>query len=95
MSNFAKGQLKSIIERVERLEEEKKGLGADVREVLAEAKGHGFNTKIIRKVLAIRAMEPAQRQEQEDLVDLYLSALEPVSTGGNVVPMQQVAAAAE
>ena len=95
MSNFAKGQLKSIIERVERLEEEKKGLGADVREVMAEAKGHGFNTKIIRKVLAIRAMEPAQRQEQEDLVDLYLSALEPAATGGNVVPMQQVAAAAE
>jgi uncharacterized protein (UPF0335 family) len=74
-SSFAAGQLKSLIERIERLEEEKAALSADVREVYAEAKGHGFDTKIMRQVLKIRKLDGADRQEQEAVLELYLSAL--------------------
>lgn len=74
-SGFAAGQLKSLIERIERLEEEKAALSADIREVYAEAKGHGFDTKIIRQVVRLRKVENADRQEQEAILDLYLSAL--------------------
>jgi uncharacterized protein (UPF0335 family) len=74
-SSFAAGQLKSLIERIERLEEEKAALAADIREVYAEAKGHGFDTKIIRQVLKIRKLDGADRQEQEAVLELYLSAL--------------------
>jgi uncharacterized protein (UPF0335 family) len=74
-SGFAAGQLKSLIERIERLEEEKAALAADIREVYAEAKGHGFDTKIIRQVIRMRKIETADRQEQEAILDLYLSAL--------------------
>jgi uncharacterized protein (UPF0335 family) len=74
-SGFAAGQLKSLIERIERLEEEKAALSADVREVYAEAKGNGFDTKIIRQVIRMRKLETADRQEQEAILDLYLSAL--------------------
>jgi uncharacterized protein (UPF0335 family) len=74
-SGFAAGQLKSLIERIERLEEEKAALTADIREIYAEAKGHGFDTKIIRQVIRMRKIETADRQEQEAILDLYLSAL--------------------
>jgi uncharacterized protein (UPF0335 family) len=74
-SGFAAGQLKSLIERIERLEEEKAALTADIREVYAEAKGHGFDVKIIRQVIRMRKIETADRQEQEAILDLYLSAL--------------------
>jgi len=74
-SGFAAGQLKSLIERIERLEEEKTALAADIREIFAEAKGHGFDTKIMRQVLRIRRLDNADRQEQEAVLDLYLSAL--------------------
>jgi len=74
-SGFAAGQLKSVIERIERLEEEKAALAADIREVYAEAKGNGFDTKIIRQVIRIRRLDNADRQEQEAVLDLYLSAL--------------------
>jgi uncharacterized protein (UPF0335 family) len=74
-SGFAAGQLKSIVERIERLEEEKAALGADIREVYAEAKGNGFDTKIIRQVIRMRRLDHADRQEQEAVLDLYLSAL--------------------
>lgn len=74
-SGFAAGQLKSLIERIERLEEEKAALTADIREVYAEAKGHGFDTKIVRQVVRMRKQETADRQEQEAILDLYLSAL--------------------
>ena len=73
--NFAKDQLKSIVERVERLEEEKTALSGDIREVYAEAKGNGFDTKILRKVISIRKLEDAERAEQESLLDLYMAAL--------------------
>ena len=74
-SGFAKEHLKSFIERVERLEEERTALTADIREVYSEAKGGGFDTKIMRQVVRLRKMETADRQEQEAILDLYLSAL--------------------
>ena len=74
-SGFAKEHLKSFIERVERLEEEKAALPADIREVYAEAKGQGFDTKIMRQVVRLRKLENADRQEQEAILDLYMSAL--------------------
>jgi uncharacterized protein (UPF0335 family) len=73
--NFAKDQLKSIVERVERLEEEKTALSGDLKEVYAEAKGHGFDTKIVRQVVRLRKMETTEREEREALLDLYMSAL--------------------
>ncbi len=73
--NVAADQLRLFIERIERLEEEKTALTADIREVYAEAKGHGFDTKIMRQVVRIRRLDKADRQEQEAVLDLYLSAL--------------------
>ena len=69
------GRLKSIIERIERLEEERKGLGADVREIYSEAKGVGYDTKILRQVIRIRKLDAQARAEQEMLLDTYMSAL--------------------
>jgi uncharacterized protein (UPF0335 family) len=74
-SGFAKEHLRSFIERIERLEEEKKALADDIREVYSEAKGTGFDTKVMRQVIRLRKMEVADRQEQEAVLDLYLSAL--------------------
>ena len=74
-TNFAQGQLKAFIERIERLEEEKKAIAADIKEVYAEAKGTGFDTKIMRKVITLRKKDKAERQEEEALLDLYMSAL--------------------
>ncbi len=75
-SGFAAAHLRSFVERVERLLEEKSALTADIREVYAEAKGQGFDTKIMRKVVALRKLDKADRQEQEAILDLYMSALE-------------------
>ena len=69
------GQLKSIIERVERLEAERKELGDDVREIYAEAKGNGYDPKIIRMIVRLRKMNPSDRAEQEAVLDTYMSAL--------------------
>jgi uncharacterized protein (UPF0335 family) len=68
-------QLQSIVERIERLEEEKSALSTDIKEVFAEAKGQGFDTKTLRTVLKIRKMEKSERQEQQALLELYLNAL--------------------
>ena len=73
--NFAADQLRRIVARSERLEEEKKALGADIKEVYAEAKGHGFDTKIIRKVVSLRKLDKADLQEQEALIELYMEAM--------------------
>jgi uncharacterized protein (UPF0335 family) len=73
---IAADRLKSFIERIERLEEEKAALSADIREVYAEAKGTGFDTKIMRQIIRIRRMDKADRQEQEELLTLYKRALE-------------------
>jgi uncharacterized protein (UPF0335 family) len=69
------GHLRAFIERIERLNEEKKALGEDIKEVYAEAKGNGFDTKIIRKIISIRGQDPDRRVEEETLIDLYLAAL--------------------
>jgi uncharacterized protein (UPF0335 family) len=74
-SGFAKDQLRSLIERIERLEEERTALTADIREVYSEAKGNGFDTKILRQVVRLRKLDRADRQEQEAILDLYMSAL--------------------
>jgi uncharacterized protein (UPF0335 family) len=74
-SGFAKEHLRSFIERIERLEEEKKALADDIREVYSEAKGSGFDAKVMRQVVKLRKMESADRQEQEAMLDLYLGAL--------------------
>jgi uncharacterized protein (UPF0335 family) len=73
--SVAADQLKSFIERIERLEEEKAGLAGDIREVYAEAKGNGFDTKIVRKIIAIRKKDFAERREEEAILDLYMQAL--------------------
>ncbi len=69
-------QLRGFVERIERLEEERKGIAEDVKEIYAGAKAVGFDVKIIRKVIAIRKMDQADRQEQEALLDVYLHAIE-------------------
>jgi uncharacterized protein (UPF0335 family) len=74
-TNFAKDQLKSIVERIERLEEEKKALADDIKEVYAEAKGNGFDVKILRKVIRVRKMDATERSTEEEMLDLYLSAV--------------------
>jgi uncharacterized protein (UPF0335 family) len=71
----AQGQLKSIIERVERLEQEKAEIAEQIKEVFAEAKGNGFDTKVLRKVVRIRKQDRAKRMEEEAILDLYLSAI--------------------
>ncbi|MGB4107938.1 MAG: DUF2312 domain-containing protein [Alphaproteobacteria bacterium] len=68
-------RLKSLIERIERLEEEKKGLGDDVKDVYAEAKGVGFDAPTIRRIVKLRKMEPEKIREQDELLDLYKSAI--------------------
>ena len=75
VGGVAADRLKSFIERIERLEEERTALGADIREIFAEAKGTGFDTKIMRQVIKLRKMDQADRQEQEHLLDLYKRAL--------------------
>lgn len=71
----AQGQLKSIIERIERLEQEKSEINEQIKEVKAEAKGNGFDVKIIAKVIRLRKQDRAKRQEEEAILDLYLSAI--------------------
>jgi uncharacterized protein (UPF0335 family) len=69
------GQLRAFVERIERLEEEKKALADDIKDVYAEAKGNGFDTKVIRKVVSIRKQDRDKRLEEETILDLYLAAL--------------------
>jgi uncharacterized protein (UPF0335 family) len=71
----AQGRLKSFVERAERLEEDKAAIANDLKEVFAEAKGEGFDVKILRKVIRLRKQDKAKRQEEEALIDLYLSAI--------------------
>lgn len=71
----AAGQLRALIERIERLHEDRKTLGDDLKDVYAEAKGTGFDTKAIKTLVRLRAMDQAQRQEEESILDLYKAAL--------------------
>ena len=75
VGGIAGEQLRSIIERIERLEEERKALADDIKEVFAEAKGNGFDTKIIREIIKIRRMDEDDLDEQETLLDIYKRAL--------------------
>ena len=68
-------RLKSFIERIERLEEEKAGIAADIKEVFAEAKGTGFDVKIMRQIIRMRRMDKDDLDEQETLLDIYMRAL--------------------
>jgi len=68
-------QLRSIIGRVEKLEEEKSGISADIREVFAEAKGNGFDARAIRTIVRLRKMDASEREEQETILDTYRRAL--------------------
>lgn len=74
-ASFAKDQLKSIIERVEKLEEEKKAIGEDIRDVYAEAKGSGFDVKALRTIVRMRKQDSNERAEQEAILETYLNAL--------------------
>ncbi|TIW89320.1 MAG: DUF2312 domain-containing protein [Mesorhizobium sp.] len=71
----AAGQLRAFIERIERLEEEKKTISDDIKEVFAEAKGTGFDTKAMRTIIRLRKKDQAERQEEEAILDLYKAAL--------------------
>ncbi len=73
--SVAQDQIKAFIERIERLEEEKAAIAGDIKEVYAEAKGNGFDTKVLRKIVSIRKQDHAERMEQEALLELYLTAL--------------------
>jgi uncharacterized protein (UPF0335 family) len=72
---IAADRLRSFLDRIERLEEEKAGLTADIREVYAEAKGSGFDSKVMRQIVRLRKMDSADRQEQEALLDVYRRAI--------------------
>ena len=75
VGGVAADRLKSFIERIERLEEEKAGLAADIRDVYAEAKSAGFEVKVMRQIVRLRKMDHADRQEQESLLELYKQAI--------------------
>ncbi len=72
---IAVGQLRAFIERIERLEEEKRTIGEDIKEVYAEANGGGFDKKIVREIVRLRRKEDHERQEEEAMLQLYMDAL--------------------
>lgn len=72
---IAADQLKTIVERIERLEEEKSGIASDIKDIFAEAKGNGYDVKTLRKVISLRKQDAAQRDEEEHLLDTYKRAL--------------------
>ena len=73
--NISTDQLRSIVERIENLNEQKQGISADIRDVYAEAKGNGFDVKALRQIIKMRSMEVGERQEQEMLLETYARAL--------------------
>ena len=75
VGGIAADRLRSLIERIERLEEERKALGNDIKDIYAEAKSAGFDVKVIRQIIRIRKQEPAEVEEQESLLDVYRRAL--------------------
>lgn len=74
-NSIAKDQLKSIVERIERLEEEKAGLGSDIKDIFLEAKGNGYDVKTLRQVIRLRKKDASERDEEEHLLDTYRRAL--------------------
>ncbi|MFG1247648.1 DUF2312 domain-containing protein [Xanthobacter flavus] len=81
-AGFAKEQLKSFLERIERLQEEKQAVADDIKDVFAEAKANGFNVKALRTILKMRKEDPDERREHEAIVDLYMHAL-------GIIPFEQ------
>jgi uncharacterized protein (UPF0335 family) len=75
VGGIAADRLRSLIERIERLEEERKALGSDIKDIYAEAKSAGFDVAVIRQLIRIRKREPAQVEEEESLLDVYRRAL--------------------
>ena len=75
VGGIAADRLRSLIERIERLEEERKALGNDIKDIFAEAKSAGFDVKVMRQIIRIRKQEPAEVEEQESLLDVYRRAL--------------------
>lgn len=75
VNGVVKDQLKAIVERVERLEEEKKAIADDIKDVYAEAKAHGFDVKALRAIVRLRKQDADERKEQEAILDTYLAAL--------------------
>jgi uncharacterized protein (UPF0335 family) len=73
--NLSAGQLRAFIERVEKLEEEKRAIADDIKDIYTEAKGSGFDAKILRKIISMRRIDRAKRREEEEILDLYLNAL--------------------
>ena len=73
--SVAQDQIRAFIERIERMEEEKKAIADDIKEIYAEAKGNGFDTQVLRQIVRIRKQDAAERMEQEALLDLYMAAL--------------------
>ncbi|MBI1620135.1 DUF2312 domain-containing protein [Aquamicrobium sp. cd-1] len=74
-NTIAAGHLRAFIERIERLEEEKAAISDDIKQVFAEAKGNGFDTKTMRTIIRLRKKDQAEREEEEAMLDLYMSAL--------------------
>ena len=75
INGIAAEALRSFVERVERLESEKKALAEDIKKVFAQAKGHGFDTKILRKIISLRKLEDHEREEMDQLIELYKNCL--------------------
>jgi uncharacterized protein (UPF0335 family) len=73
--SVAQDQIRAFIERIERMEEEKAAISDDIKEIYAEAKGNGFDTKVLRQIIRIRKQDAAERMEQEALLELYMAAL--------------------
>ncbi len=74
-TNIAGDRLRSIVDRIERLEEERKALGNDIKDIYGEAKSAGFDVKVLRQLIRIRKQEPAEIEEQETLLDVYRRAI--------------------
>lgn len=77
-------QLRTIVERIERLEEEKQGIADDIKDVYAEAKANGFDVKVLRQIVRLRKQEPSERTEFEAILDLYMQALGMRFTGEDI-----------
>jgi len=75
VGGIAADRLRSIVERIERLEEERKSLASDIKDIYAEAKSAGFDVKVLRQIITLRRKEPSEVEEQETLLDLYRRAL--------------------
>jgi len=75
VGGVAASQLRSFVDRIERLEEEKKGLADDIKDIYSEAKGQGFDVKVLRKIISLRKKSKEDRQEEEELLELYKAAL--------------------